>query len=81
MDGLTPNDERILRVLNDGQRHSAEELLACLEDDLASRGAVRTAVSRLRQKLRRRGRDVLCEFANRRCFYRQVILISNDHGE
>ena len=81
MTGLTPNDERILGILNDGQRHSAEELLECLSDDLASRGAVKVAVCRLRAKLRRRGRDILCEFYNRRCFYRQVILITDDHGD
>lgn len=69
---LTPTEERILRVLADGRRHTRLEVHVCLNDELAQMGAIRPHISRLRRKLRKNGEDVICEFCGGTVYYRIV---------
>ena len=73
----TPTERRILAVLADGQPHGKAELHKCLEDDLSKPESVRTHIHRLRPKLRRFGQDILGEYRNRACFYRQIRLLAS----
>jgi hypothetical protein len=72
LEGFTSTEQRILAVLGDGERHRQSELQAVLDDELASKGSVFTHLSRIRVKLRPIGQDIICEFNNRRIFYRWI---------
>lgn len=55
---LTPTERRICDVLGDRLPHSAEELKACLDDELAGPTAVPFHISQLRDKLQEHGLDI-----------------------
>lgn len=55
---FTPTQQRMLNVLADGRCHSAQELHACLFDDLAPLSAIYFHVSNLRKVLQRQGEDI-----------------------
>lgn len=55
----TPTQERMLKVLNDGCGHRADELRACVDDELAEGNIVAFHVSALRGRLPP-GYDVVC---------------------
>ena len=67
---ITPTQQRILNVLNDGDTHTREELFECLEDDLAGKSAVQCQVSRLRSILKPQGLIIDCVYRSRRWLYR-----------
>jgi hypothetical protein len=73
----TPTQERLLAVLADGLPHRREELMGCLNDDLAERVILQCHISLLRKKLRPVGQDILCEFAQRTYQYRHVRLLAS----
>lgn len=50
---------RMLTLLRDGRRHTAEELHACLRDELGPISNITPHLSALRQMLRPKGEDVL----------------------
>ena len=70
----TKTQRLMLNVLADGQRHTREELHACLEDDLAQMGTVNVHLVFLRKKLRDIGENIICEVCNRRNYYRRIKL-------
>ena len=51
LDRFTPTERRIVTLLSDGFAHTHAEVKGCLDDDLSSDDAVKTAVCRLRKKL------------------------------
>lgn len=77
MPQFTKTQERILRVLADGQRHHKTELKEVLRDPEAQPRALIQHISILRKKLRPVGEDIVCEFYQRRIHYRHVRLIGN----
>lgn len=72
--GFTPTEQRILDVFSDGERHTRDELLACL-DDLSIESSIRPHIARLRVKLHRRGETIETVWVQRRCQYRHVRLL------
>lgn len=74
---LTPVQSRILKVLDDGEPHSREELQKCLNDDLAPDTAVKWHINSLRVILAKRGRGILCDKRSGQAYYRQVMFISS----
>lgn len=79
--GFTPIQSRMLEVLSDGMPHIMDELHACLNDDLGPRSNIYYHISNLRQKLRPRGQDIICEFIRRRTYYRHVQLLKHASDE
>ena len=80
---FTPTEQRILDVLNDGLRHTVDELRHCLTDEL-SVSAVKVHVCHIRAKLKEVGRDVVAEhqlFPRSVWTYRQVRLLHFDPKE
>ena len=71
--GYTPVELRLLRVLSDGDRHSAEELLTYLSDDMGSLDNVAFHMSNLRKKLAKSSCSILCEKTRARSYYRLVV--------
>jgi hypothetical protein len=59
---LTPTEERLLRVLCDGLRHTKKELAAAALDDAVQYGpsALRKYICTLRDKLRPLGQGIVC---------------------
>ena len=75
MEGFTPTEARILKVLADGQRHSKDELFKCLEDDLSSMNALEVRICHLRKKINPKAEEIIVEWWQRKRFYRQVRLL------
>lgn len=69
--------EKMLKVLQDGMRHSKHELHGCLDDELAPITAIQSHVSALRKRLRPVGEDIICELFERRIYYRHVRLLGS----
>ncbi len=79
---FTPTEERILKVLADGDRHTYEEMLKeCMEDELATRSNLRQHVYNLRAKLRLIQHEILCEVYYKRKYYRHVLRIAPAKNE
>lgn len=75
--GFTPTQKRMLLILADGKPHSREELHSCLNDDQGSLSNIQPHITYLRNKVRPLGQDIICEFANRRIFYRHIRLLTS----
>lgn len=73
MPQFTPTEQRIVDMLSDGLPHSREELVGTI-DELATRKNLQVHITRIRNKLRPIGEDVVCEAVSLR--YRHVRLIS-----
>jgi hypothetical protein len=69
---LTPTQRKLLRLLADGQPHTARELHACLPDDLGLVTNVRPHLSRIRKRLRVKGETIRCEMVDGTVAYRHV---------
>jgi len=72
--GFTPIQTRMLKVLSDGELHTREELHECLDDELGPLRNVAAHLTALRKRIRPTGCDILCQYLNRKFFYRLVIL-------
>lgn len=72
--GYTPTEERILEVLNDGHRHSREELVAVLPDEAAN--SLQMHISNIRKKMPV-GYTIVCEYVSKKGMYRHVRLLSS----
>jgi hypothetical protein len=72
--------QRLLAVLADGAPHTPEELKHYLDDDLAGPTAVKFHISRIRKLLAEVNETILCEYQDRRTFYRHVRLV-HPNGE
>ena len=73
--GYTATQVRMLEILKDGRRHSYEELHGCLGDELAPVTAIFNHLSRMRPHLQAKGQDVICEFFERKRWYRHIVLL------
>lgn len=77
---FTPTQRRMLTILADGKAHTRQELFACLSDDMADLSAIKWHLSKLREKLRPMGQDVICEI-NMGIKYRHVRLLASPYKE
>jgi len=79
---FTKTQQRILDVLSDGLRHQNQELKELLPDQeadgLAKHKTVIVHIVHIRKKLRPIGQDILCEFYNRKKYYRRVRLYTTE---
>lgn len=75
--GFTATQRKMLAVLADGLPHSRHELKACLYDDQGHYSNVRVHLSSIRQKIRPRGQDIICEYYKRTLYYRHVRLLAS----
>jgi DNA-binding response OmpR family regulator len=67
----TFHEKRMLTALYDGLWHHREELHMLLDDVYSQRyNALRNMISRINKKLRPKGQEIVCIFANRRTGYR-----------
>lgn len=76
---FTTVQSKILQVLADGQRHTPQELHACLFDELSQMCAVSQQVSRLRKILLGHGETIVCELTGYKRFYRHVKLLNHSN--
>jgi hypothetical protein len=70
----TPCERRILKMLSDGDRHLASELMSCLNDELSLRSSLSTHIGNLRNKIPP-GQYIVCEISYKKTYYRHVILL------
>ncbi len=78
----TPTQQRMLAVLADGMRHTKEELISCLWDEMGTIGTVNVHLTYLRKILRPMGQDIICENdGRRRNGYRHVRLLKSPYKE
>lgn len=66
---LTPTEKRIYALLQDGERHTKEELRAVLLDEFTSVKVVPQHVRNMRPKLAE-GKIIVCELRGKTVFYR-----------
>lgn len=74
-------ERRILTLLSDGYPHKRDELLQCLSEDdpkLASRGALRTHISKIRSRLVPRGHNIVCEMNKGQYWYRHIVMLKKE---
>ena len=74
MSEFSPTQRKILAVLSDGMPHKMVELTACM-DELTNPRTLHYHLSLIREKLRPRGEDVICQFIYRQRQYRHVRLL------
>lgn len=55
----TVTEQKILDLLSDGKLHRAEEIHACLPDELGARENIHQHLSNIRKKLRAIGQDIV----------------------
>lgn len=74
---FTPAERRILDVLQDGMRHKRDEVFEALKngDTQMDRTALHNHMQRIRQKLRPKGQDIVCEMYQQGLYYRHVRLL------
>lgn len=68
---LTPVQQRIYDLLSDGQRHTRDEVRACLYDDELG-DDVRTQVSNLRRIIREYNLVIVCVVGNHPISYQML---------
>lgn len=79
VNGFSPTQTKILRVLSDGMPHSRHELHACLDDPLSNLKALWFHICMMRKTLRPKGEDIICEYCSRSYYYRHVRLLSGGY--
>ncbi len=72
---FTPTQRAMLDVLADGLPHTFDELHACLPDELGAKENIFRHLSAIRKLIRLRREDIICEYANRRKYYRHIVLL------
>jgi len=72
---LTPIQQKIYDVLADGKPHKPEELLAAFTDAADEKQLLYNHLTRIRKELRRKRRDVICQFIRRSNHYRLIGLV------
>ena len=75
--GFTPTQQAMLDVLADGKPHTFDELKDCLPDELGVTENIFRHISAIRKRIRLQGQEIVCEFANRRKYYRHIVLLSS----
>lgn len=74
---FTPTEQRILKLLSDGQRHKRKEIHACLFDELSELKTIRYHICMMRKVLRPKGEDIICEMYMGGLYYRHVRLLAS----
>lgn len=81
---LTDTEQRIFRLLQDGFRHTRDEVLDCLrekyqtdEDGKRQYNTIQSHIMRIRKKLHARGMDISCELKDKKIWYRMLRLIGS----
>jgi hypothetical protein len=69
--------KKMLDILSDGMPHTAEELHACLWDELSPVGNIRKHLSLLNQYLKPKAMIILHQSLNKRWHYRLTRLLVN----
>lgn len=69
---LTWTELRIMRILSDGQAHTREELLECIDDKYTSFNNLQAALSIIRGKIRETGYMIICELYKGSIHYRCI---------
>lgn len=59
VNGFTPTEAKMLRLLGDGHPHRVAELKTCLKDEEPAGNSVQVHIHYLRKKLRVKGEDVI----------------------
>lgn len=72
---FTRTERTILAVLSDGMPHPRQQLIDCIPHGQGDRTNVNWFLHRIRQKLRKKRHDVICEWRSRQVYYRHVILL------
>lgn len=72
----TETEVRILKVLSDGHMHEKAHLQKCVNDELSTH-AVNSHLRNIRRKLRPIGEDIICQFYDKKLFYRHVRLLTS----
>jgi DNA-binding winged helix-turn-helix (wHTH) protein len=76
MPNWTPTQYRLLQVFSDGYLHSKEELHGCLNEELSEPNNLRVHLTKLREKLRPIGEDIICIKTDGITRYRHVRIVS-----
>lgn len=69
---LTKTQQAFFDLMADGQRHSMDEFIALLPDELSAERGVYNHINNLRVALKDTIEDIVCERAFRRTTYRRV---------
>lgn len=75
--GQTPTHKRILAMLSDGYPHTYKELHTCLCDDQGTATNLTRHICNIRQYLRPKGEDIICELKGYARHYRHVRLLGS----
>jgi len=78
---FTITEQRILNRLKDGNPHRAEELLGCIDDELASRMNLAHHIYRIRNKLKPIGETIVNVPFQRRSFYQHFRYLETHNNE
>ena len=71
LQNLTLTQEKIFRLLSDGDRHSREEIFQkCINDELAQLRVIKNHISFLRKRIGPVGLLIVCEVGNGKLYYR-----------
>ena len=73
---FTPTQQRIMGLLKDGQPHEKPELLACLDDEMATWQNVCNHISAIRKSIVPEGLQIVPILRNRRICYQLVRLFT-----
>lgn len=76
MSEFTETQQKMLTILSDGRVHTKEELHGCCGPSSIS--TVRAHVYGIKQKLRRRGEDIVCAYDKGRFYYQHVRLLGSN---
>jgi len=74
----TPVETKMLQLLSDGKPHTREELHGCLWDDKSYLRTIQFHLSKIRQRLRPQGQDIICELFKRQIHYRHIRYLASD---
>lgn len=75
---FTATQRKILAVLADGERHHCDELLN--KCSVPNKQGVRVQLTQMRKILRIIGEEVICEYWERRLYYRHIRLLPRANG-
>jgi len=81
INGFTPTEKRILKLLSDGRPHKRQEVHACLEDDLSNLKSITPHISRIRVKINAVGEEIVCVARERSYYYQHVRLLHSPYSE
>lgn len=74
---FTDTQQRILRILADGEPHKREELVLSFTDKVSNPKVLDNHLSAMRKELRRCGQDIICQFIKRSNHFRLIALVGD----